>query len=110
MPVIYGFELSPLTAIHIGAGQNLEPFEYVVTDRLYRFDLDDFVLALPAGERDEFVAAIEVGLAAIRDFVSARADLAASLARYTADVTPAARDLYAGRILAGRLPQRLWPS
>lgn len=101
MPVNYRFELSPLTPIHIGAGQNLEPFEYVVTDRLYRFDLDDFVLALPAAERDEFTTAVEIGLAAIRDFVSARADLAASLARYSADVTPAACDLYAGR-MAGR--------
>ena len=101
MPVVYQFKLTPLTPIHIGAGQNLEPFEYVVTDRLYRFDLDDFVLALSAAERDEFMAAIEAGLTAIRDFVSARADLAASLACYSADVTPAAYDLYAGRI-AGR--------
>jgi CRISPR type III-A-associated RAMP protein Csm5 len=101
MPVTCRFELSPLTPIHIGAGQNLEPFEYVVTDRLHRFDLDDFVLALPAAERDELMAAIEGGLTAIRDFVSARADLAASLTRYSADVTSAAHDLYAGR-MAGR--------
>jgi hypothetical protein len=99
----YRFQLTPLTPIHIGTGESLEPFEYVVDgDTLYRFTLNDFLLALDREEQARFVEVVEQSVPATRRFVSEHVDVAKDVARFTADVSPAARALYDGR-MAGRV-------
>ena len=96
------FGLIPLTPIHIGTGESLEPFEYVVDgDTLYRFTLDDFLLALDREEQAHFVEVVEQSVPATRRFVTEHVDVAEDVARFAADVSPAARALYDGRMAGG---------
>lgn len=95
----YRFQLTPLTPIHVGTGDALEPFEYVVAgDTLYRFTMDDFLLALDREDQARFVEVIEESVPATRRFVSRHVATAVEVTRYTADVSPAARALYDGRM------------
>jgi CRISPR/Cas system CSM-associated protein Csm5 (group 7 of RAMP superfamily) len=95
----YYFQLIPLTPIHVGTGDTLEPFEYVVAgDTLYRFTMDDFLLALEREDQARFVEVIEQSVPATRRFVAEHVGAAVEVVRYTADVSPAARALYDGRM------------
>jgi CRISPR type III-A-associated RAMP protein Csm5 len=96
------FHLTSLTPIHIGSGQSLEPFEYVVDgDTLYRFTLDGFLPELSRDDQARFVEAVEDSVPATRDFVSRHVKVARRAARFSADVSPAAGELYAGRMEGG---------
>ncbi len=98
----YSFQLTPLTPIHVGTGESLEPFEYVVAgDTLYRFTLDDFLLALNRDDQARFVEVVERSIPATRRFVADHVDVAVRIARFTATVSPAARALYDGRMEGG---------
>jgi len=98
----YRFQLISLTPIHVGTGESLEPFEYVVAgDTLYRFTLNDFLLALGRDDQARFVQVVEQSVPATRRFVSEHVDVAVRVARFTATVSPAARALYDGRIEGG---------
>jgi len=98
----YCFQLTPLTPIHVGTGESLEPFEYVVAgDTLYRFTLDDFLLALDRDDQARFVEVVERSVPATRRFVSEHVDVAVRVARFTTSVSPAARALYDGRMEGG---------
>ena len=98
----YRFQLTPLTSIHVGTGESLEPFEYVVAgDTLYRFTLDDFLLALSRDDQAQFVEKVEQSVPATRSFVAERVDVAVRVARFVTDVSPAARALYDGRMEGG---------
>jgi hypothetical protein len=68
----------------------LDPFEYVVDGGiLYRFTLDDFLLALDREEQAHFVEVVEQSVPATRRFVTEHVDVAKDVARFTADVSPA---------------------
>lgn len=96
------FQLTPLTPIHIGTGESLEPFEYVIDGHLlYRFSLDAFMLTLPPETQALFVEAVEQGVPDTRQFVASQADVAKRVARYTADVSAGAGELYGGQMDSG---------
>ena len=96
------FELTPLTPIHVGSGESLVPFEYVIDgDLLYRFSLDAFMLELPPEAQARFVEVVEESVPATRGFVSSEADVAKRVARFTVDVSAGARDLYEPQMAGG---------
>jgi CRISPR type III-A-associated RAMP protein Csm5 len=102
------FRLTPLTPIHIGTGESLEPFEYVVDgDTLYRFKLDSFMLQLPPEAQARFVEAVEQSVPETRRFVSEQGAVAKVVARFTASVSPAALELYEGRLAGEAHPEVL---
>lgn len=91
--------VTPLTPIHIGAGEEIEPFEYVITDnRLYKFDPETLILALSHSEQDEFVSLAGVNLLKARQFLHARRDLVKQLAEYSLPVSPQAAAEYEKRL------------
>ncbi len=98
----YLFHLTPLTPIHIGSGEQLEPFEYVMTaERMYRFTLDDFMLKLPREQQEAFVDMVGQSIPATRNFVSDHLKTAAEVARWQADISGAAETLYRTRLSRG---------
>jgi hypothetical protein len=102
----YCFQLTPLTPIHIGSGDTLQPFEYVVAgDTLYRFTLDDLLLAMDREDQARFVEVIEDSVSTTRQFVARHVVAAAEVARFTATVSPAARALYDGRMEGAGHPE-----
>lgn len=96
------FHLTPLTPLHIGSGETLEPFEYVISgERMYRFSLEHFMLALDQAEQAAFVERVGQSVPAIRSFVIEHADTARKVARWQAAVSGAASELYQGRLSSG---------
>ena len=96
------FQLTPLTPIHVGSGESLEPFEYVIDgDLLHRFSMDAFMLELPSDAQARFVEVVEQSVPATRSFVASQARVAKRVTRFTADVSAGARDLYAQQIAGG---------
>lgn len=95
----YRFHVTPLTPIHIGSGDILEPFEYVISEkRLYRFSMDRFLLALPRQEQPRFVEVVGRSIPATRTFVAERAATAQQVARWQANISGPAIELYHQRM------------
>jgi CRISPR type III-A-associated RAMP protein Csm5 len=100
------FQLTPLTPLHIGSGENLEPFEYVMAgNELHRFTVDEFMLALPTTEQAAFVDVVARSIASTRRFVAEHANTAVQVARWRAAVSPAARGLYDDRLAGEAHPE-----
>jgi len=45
-PKIYKIKCKCLSPIHIGDGTELEPFEYVIKDKIYKINLNEFIYSL----------------------------------------------------------------
>jgi CRISPR-associated protein Csm5 len=53
------FSLKPLTPLHIGSGDTIEPYEYAVLgNRLHHFDTYELLLRLPPKLQDEFLSLV----------------------------------------------------
>ena len=73
----YKLKLQLLSPIHIGNGEEISPFEYVLKgDVFYRVDLARFLSNLTTSQRSEFDKATRSGnILAMRDFVRNNCDL-----------------------------------
>lgn len=93
------YELTPLTPLHIAAGDTIEPFEYVIHEgRLYKFDPEAFLLALAPDEQTEFVNLAGTNLLKARQFMSAHSHLIKQLAEYSLPVSATAAAYYEQRL------------
>lgn len=92
------FILTPLTPLHIGAGEDMEAYEYVITDRLYKFNLDAFITALKPDEQEEFLRLVETSIPRMRNFIRQHVDLAQQHAQFNAAVSNEAKRVYETRI------------
>jgi CRISPR-associated protein Csm5 len=93
------FMLTPLTPLHIGAGETLEAYEYVVIDsKVYSFSPEQVLGKLSHGEREEFVNLLGTSLGDLHGFLRRRKELVAAHCDYTIPMTDEARRLYAERL------------
>jgi len=91
------FKGTTLSPIHIGTGEELEPLEYVVTnkDRFYKIKLDEILGNLSETEREKFYSLIDKNdLVAIREFVSRMFFKNTQFNYYNVDVTDSFRNHY----------------
>lgn len=72
----YKMTLTILSPVHIGAGIDIDPLEYVVKDAVfYRLDLPKFISHLDPASRQEFnQKASEPNPVVLRDFISRKVD------------------------------------
>ncbi len=94
----YKLNLIPLTPIHIGTGESIEPFEYVITDNLYKFQPEKFVSSLAGDEQKRFMDTIEKGMFGVRQFVKDRIKQIYDIKEYSTRVSPEALRLYEQRL------------
>lgn len=68
---IYNCILTPLTPIHIGSGNELTPYNYVIkNDIFYRISLEKIIPKLPIADRSELVKILETNnFIKIRSFI-----------------------------------------
>ncbi len=88
--------------VHIGSGDQLEPFDYVVRDnRLYTFSFEAFVASLTHGDRAKLISLQkerkETVLKDIRNFIAHR--IPPGLLSEAAAITPAAAGIYKNKFL-----------
>jgi len=88
-----------LTPIHIGDGSTLEPLEYVIKDKFYRINLEEWLSALPPERLKEFKNltgrdyAQKSVLTALRRFVKDNIDTV-KYAEWVIDVSEEVRGIY----------------
>jgi len=104
------FALTPLTPLHIGAGEALEAYEYVAIDsRLYSFSPERVLGKLSQSEREEFVNLLGTNLGELHRFLRGRKELVAAQANYTIPITDEAQRLYAERLHNPRSDLTIYP-
>ncbi len=91
--------LTPLTPLHIGAGETLEAYEYVVIDsKLYCFKPERLLAKLGQAEQEKVLNLLASDLGRLHGFLRERKDLVLGQADYTISMTEAAQRLYAERL------------
>lgn len=103
----YKIKLEPLTPIHIGSGDELEGYEYVITDDrvLLAFDLSLFIAQLSLPEQDEIIGKIENSMTGVRSFLQANLATVERVTRFNISATQLAHEYYQGAL--NRVENRL---
>lgn len=67
----YKCTLTPLTPIHIGSGNELSPFDYIIKDNVYyRIDIPELLKKFPLDIKNEFIKMMEnKGIITVRKFL-----------------------------------------
>ncbi len=85
--------IETLTPLHIGSGETIEPYEYVITDKLYRINLGKFISSLSPFDRDEFLKVSSSDMIKTRQFIKEKADLS-NVSEYSMNIDPEVLEIY----------------
>lgn len=85
--------LETLTPVHIGCGETIEPYEYVIADKLYRINLEKFIRFLSDKDRETFLKISSENMVFTRDFIRKKADLS-SVTEYSMNVPGDVKEIY----------------
>ena len=95
----WAFVLTPLTPLHIGSGDTLAAYEYVVIDnRLHRFSPEALLCKLSQKEQEEFLSLVEIDPGGLQRFLQQRRDLVTPIAEYSLPLTGEAMIMYRERL------------
>lgn len=89
--------LETLTPIHIGSGESIEPYEYVITDKLYKINLGKFISSLDIKDREVFLKLSSSDMVQTRRFIKERANLS-NITEFSIDVDSEVHDIYENRM------------
>ncbi len=90
--------LETLTPVHIGCGETIEPYEYVITDKFYRIYLEKFITSLSDKDRETFLKISSENMVLTRDFIRKKADLSL-VTEYSLNVTGDVKEIYETKML-----------
>lgn len=66
----YRLKVSPITPIHIGSGEELEAYEYIITDKLHRLNLNRFLdLISNQDKKTRMLKLMEKNILELREFL-----------------------------------------
>jgi len=71
---IYELKCEILTPLHIGDGSELQPYEYIITDKFYKIPLEDFILDLPVEKQKVITDLMEQDIVKLRQFLKDNLD------------------------------------
>lgn len=104
------FHLKPLTPLHIGSGDTIEAYQYVVIDsRLYCFDPLELLLRLTETEQQQYVILVENNPGKLHQFLQERASLVKHIAQFSVTLTVRAQQLYAQWLTNPRAELSVYP-
>ncbi|HHT9145912.1 MAG TPA: hypothetical protein ACFYD4_09570, partial [Candidatus Wunengus sp. YC61] len=95
----YKIKAEILTPVHIGDGTELEPLEYVIKDKFYKVNMEEWLSTLSGEKAEEFKKltgkdyAQKTTLAALRKFVRNNIDTG-KYTEWAADVSNAVQKRY----------------
>lgn len=85
--------LEVLTPVHIGSGETIEPYEYIITDKLYRINLGKFISSLNTKDREIFLKLSSSNMIQTRKFIKEKANLS-NITEYSIDVESGVQNIY----------------
>ena len=95
----YKIKAEILTPVHIGDGTELEPLEYVIKDKFYKVNLEEWLSTLSGEKAEEFKRltgreyAQNTILTQLRQFVKENIDISRYM-EWSADVSEAVKEIY----------------
>jgi CRISPR-associated protein Csm5 len=89
--------LETLTPVHIGSGESIEPYEYVISDKFYRINLGKFISSLDVKDRDTFLKLSSSDMIQTRKFIKEKANLP-SVTEYSMNVDSEVREIYENKM------------
>jgi len=95
----YSLKCEILSPLHIGTGEGIEPFYYIIKEhKFYKISLDNFLFELPSDDRTAFERLIDEGrLNKIRKFIGEKVNVGA-YSIYSTDVTPEVEEIYNSKL------------
>ena len=98
----YKIKASAITPIHIGAGIDLDPLEYMITDRFYKVKLEEWLPTLQGEKRKQFKRFIGKDYAQRNTLISLRRFVLENIdgvkyAEWSTDITRAVKERYKDR-------------
>lgn len=106
----YVFELTPLTPIHIGAGDTLEAYEYVIIDnQLYRFKPEWILGKLNEAEQNQFINLIATHAGKLQQFLQSKHALVTALDPNPIAVAREALSKYQGQLSNPKAEHSIYP-
>ncbi len=94
----YRLTLTPLTPVHIGSGEVIDPFEYVILERLIHFRPEQFLRRLDQSQQERFLRLAANDILVMREFVRGREEAIRQSTDYSFSVHPRARAVYEERL------------
>lgn len=89
--------LETLTPVHIGSGETIDPYEYVITDKLYKINLWKFISSLNAKDEEKFLEISSSDMIQTRKFIKEKADLS-NVTEYSMGVHEDTYNIYANKM------------
>lgn len=94
----YKMTLIPLTAVHIGTGTTIEPYEYVIADQLHKFDTGRLLSLLDEQDQERLLNYSMTDMSAMRRFIREKVRLITEIEEYAIRVSPKALQTYEERL------------
>jgi CRISPR-associated protein Csm5 len=89
--------LEMLTPVHIGSGEKIDPYEYVITDKLYIINLWKFISSLSFDDKEKFLKISSSDMIETRKFIKEKADLN-NVTEYSMNVHRSVHNIYTDKI------------
>ena len=96
--------LETITPVHIVSGETIDPYEYIITDKLYKINLWNFISSLNARDEENFLEISSSDMVKTRLFIKEKADLSNKrnskmlVTEYSMNVNQDAYNIYADKI------------
>lgn len=89
--------LETLTPVHIGSGESIDPYEYIITDKLYKINLWKLIESLNEKDRENFIKISSSDMIQARKFIKEKADIS-NVTEYSMDIHKDVSNLYTDKI------------
>lgn len=89
--------LEMLTPVHIGSGEKIDPYEYVITDKLYKINLWKFISSLSYEDKEKFLKVSSSDMIETRKFIKEKADIN-NVTEYSMNVHRSVHNIYTDKI------------
>ena len=89
--------LETLTPVHIGNSETIDPYEYVITDKLYKINLGKFISSLDINDEENFLKMSSSDMIQTRKFIKEKADLS-NVTEYVMNIGSDVYDIYANKM------------
>lgn len=107
--MVYKVSLTPLTPVHIGSGSTIEPYEYIITDRLYKFYPEIFLSILNKRDQEEFLKLSLTNILAMREFIRERVRMLHEAHEFSFEVSSGAVEVYENRLKNAKSELSVYP-
>lgn len=89
--------LETITPVHIGSGDTIDPYEYIITDKLYKINLWKFISYLNTRDEGIFLKISSSDMIETRKFIKEKAELS-NITEYSMNINEDTYNIYVNKL------------